>query len=94
MSQSKGADPVDTVTLAHAKEHLEELIERAARGEDVRITDQRGLAVCLVPADRDQRPPGKVIFGQWQGLVEIPHDKLFEPLSPEEMDWLSGENSP
>jgi hypothetical protein len=32
MSQSKGVDPMDTVTLAHAKEHLEELIERAARG--------------------------------------------------------------
>lgn len=30
---------MDTVTLAHAKEHLEELMERASKGEDVRISD-------------------------------------------------------
>lgn len=34
--------PMDDVTLAYAKEHLEELIERARRGEDVRITDGKG----------------------------------------------------
>lgn len=29
---------MEDVDLRHAKEHLEELIERAARGEDVRIS--------------------------------------------------------
>ena len=30
---------MEDVELRHAKEHLEELVRRAARGEDVRITD-------------------------------------------------------
>ena len=30
---------MDTVDLTHAKDHLAELLERAVRGEDVRISD-------------------------------------------------------
>ena len=48
------------VTLAHAKEHLEELIERARRGEDVRISDAVLGAVKLTPVatpgERSVRP--------------------------------------
>lgn len=32
---------MEDVTLAHAKEYLEELAARAARGEDVRIADPK-----------------------------------------------------
>ncbi len=40
---------MEDVDLRHAKEHLEELIERARRGEDVRISDAKGGAVKLTP---------------------------------------------
>ncbi len=40
---------MEDVDLRHAKEHLEELIERARRGEDVRIADPKGGAVRLTP---------------------------------------------
>jgi prevent-host-death family protein len=40
---------MDTVSLKDAKEHLEELLDRAARGEDVRIADARHGTVRLLP---------------------------------------------
>lgn len=39
---------MEDVTIAHAKEQLEELIQRAARGEDVRISDPKAGGVRLV----------------------------------------------
>ena len=41
---------MEDVTLAHAKEHLEELVERAARGEVVRIVDPVNGVATLGPA--------------------------------------------
>ena len=42
---------MEDVSLADAKEHLEELIARASRGEDVRIVRPRRLERCeLLPA--------------------------------------------
>ena len=40
---------MDTVTIKDAKEHLEELLEKAARGEDVRISDVKHGTVRLTP---------------------------------------------
>ena len=40
---------MEDVSLAHAKEHLEELVRRAAAGEEVRIVDPEIGAVTLVP---------------------------------------------
>ena len=40
---------MEDVTLAEAKERLEELIERAARGEVVRIVDPKAGKVRLLP---------------------------------------------
>ena len=86
------------VTLAEAKDHLEQLIERAARGEDVRISDPKLGTVRLVPsaAPAKDAPPlyPKRVPGLMKGKVFIPDDKLFEPLSEEEVAWLSGETSP
>ncbi len=79
---------MDTVTLAHAKEHLEELIARASNGEDVRITDAKGMAVRLMPADKS---PSRVVFGQWSHLGDISKDRLLAPLNEDETAWLSGE---
>ncbi len=87
---------MDTVTLAHAKLHLEELIERAAKGEDVRISDPRIGTVRLAidtDHDADSERPRRPILGQWKGRLTIP-ERLFEPLNEDELAWLSGENSP
>ncbi len=81
---------MDDVTLAYAKEHLEELIERARRGEEVRITDPRHGTVH--PSARPRRA-GKVQFGQWRHLPDISEERLLAPLDENELNWLSGEAS-
>lgn len=44
------------VTLADAKAQLSDLVERAIRGEDVRIT-RRGKPVArIVPLERERKP--------------------------------------
>jgi antitoxin (DNA-binding transcriptional repressor) of toxin-antitoxin stability system len=88
---------MEDVTLIHAKEHLEELIERARRGEAVRITDPHLGTVRLMPegpTDQAEPPYPPRIAGQWKDrLAEIPDEQLFAPLSEEELAWLSGEKS-
>ena len=49
---------MDTLTISEAKEQLEELIARAARGEDVRISDpQHGTARLIVEPATSQPIP-------------------------------------
>jgi prevent-host-death family protein len=51
-----GHEAMEDVTLATAKAHLSELIERAAKGEPVRIT-RRGKPVArLVGVERRPKP--------------------------------------
>lgn len=86
---------MEDVSLTHARDHLEELIERAAKGEDIRISDPRLGTVRLLPVDsacapkasRPERRPGR-----WKGRFTVP-ERLFESLSEEELAWLSGERS-
>jgi prevent-host-death family protein len=86
---------MEDVTLDQAKEHLEELLEKVARGEDVRITDARLGSVRLVPAEPHAVPPRGIVFGQWAGrMPEIPPERLLAPLSEDELTWLSGEADP
>lgn len=91
---------MENVTLAHAKEHLEELIERAARGEDVRISDPKVGTVRLTAVGGDhagmqpKQPFPERVPGLMVGRTTIPDEKLFEPLSEAELSWLSGESSP
>lgn len=82
---------MDTVSLSEAKEHLEDLIARAARGEDVRIAGPHGTARLTVePAAADPRP--KRIPGRWKGKLGDMPDELFAPLTDEELkDWFGGE---
>ena len=82
---------MESVTLAEAKEQLAELIERAAKGEDVRINDPMGVAVRLVLAERQPSPRERVVFGRWKLLAEIAEDWLLALLDDEELGWLSGE---
>jgi antitoxin (DNA-binding transcriptional repressor) of toxin-antitoxin stability system len=95
---AKGRIAMEDVTLSHAKEHLEDLLARAARGEDVRISDPKLGTVKLqpVPADiaRAEPPYPKRIPGLMKGLVIISDETLFDPLTEAELDWLSGETSP
>ena len=92
---------MEDVTVAHAKEHLEDLIERAARGEEVRISDPKAGTVRLAPL----RAPGvlapcvtdtmdpfvplahKRVAGRLKGKYQVPA-RLMEPMSEEELtDW-------
>ena len=85
---------MEDVSLSHAKEHLEDLIARAAHGEDVRISDPRLGTVRLQPvaaaAEGKARPERRP--GRWKGKLTVP-ERLFEPLTDEELAWLSGEQS-
>jgi prevent-host-death family protein len=47
---------MDPASLAHAKAHLSELVERAAKGEEVRITRRGKPAARLVPDPPPRKP--------------------------------------
>jgi len=86
---------MEDVSLTHAKDHLEELIERAAKGEDIRISDPKLGTVKLLPigaAGGAEKPRPDRRPGRWKGRLTVP-ERLFEPLTDEEMAWLSGERS-
>ena len=92
---------MEDVTLSHAKEHLEDLIARAAQGEDVRISDPRLGTVRLAPVTpisahservTDTMAPfvplaHKRKLGLLTGKMVVPA-RLMEPMSEEELrDW-------
>jgi antitoxin (DNA-binding transcriptional repressor) of toxin-antitoxin stability system len=82
---------VEDVSLPYAKEHLEDLVARATRGEDVRIVTSGDGNVRLVASNLSGSP--QVIFGQWKHLQDIPKEDFLAQLSDEELLWLSGEMS-
>ncbi len=83
---------METVTISEAKEHLEDLIERAARGEVVRIVDVDLGTVQLAPVAGTGSKTHSRIFGQWKDrLPEIPDDRLFAPLTNDELDFFSSD---
>ena len=79
---------MEDVSLAHAKEHLEELVARAARGEDVSIVDQIVGKVKLTLAGNGatrSRKPRRL--GLLEGKMKVPA-RLLEPMTEEELsDW-------
>ena len=92
---------MEQVTLAEAKENLDELMQRAARGEDVRIVDPKLGTVKLQPvADKgaeaetlsDIEPlKHKRVPGRLAGVMQSPA-RLMEPMSEEELrDWYGGD---
>jgi antitoxin (DNA-binding transcriptional repressor) of toxin-antitoxin stability system len=98
---------MEQVTLAEAKEHLDDLLQRAARGEDVRIADPKFGTVKLQPvinvpdvtAPRvtDTMPPfvplkKKRVPGRLAGVMQVPA-RLMEPMSAEELrDWYGDDS--
>lgn len=83
---------MDTVDLAHAKDHLVELLERAVRGEDVCISDAAigtvKLTVVAGAVSSPQRRPGR-----WKGRLNIPDDALLEPMLEDELALWYGEKA-
>ena len=88
---------MERIPLDQAKDRLDELVQRAASGEEIVIADPRSGGVRLQPlksrieADCGSRP--KRVPGRWKGRIHIPDDKLLEPLTEDELAWISGENS-
>jgi prevent-host-death family protein len=60
-----------TVNLYEAKTHLSELVERAARGEEVVIAKAGQPKARLVPLSRPKQPRKP---GAWKGRVVIAND--------------------
>lgn len=86
---------MEDVSLSHAKDHLEELIERASRGEEIRISDPKLGTVRLQPmiaAEDEEKSRPERRPGRWKGRLTVPA-RLFEPLTEDELAWLSGERS-
>lgn len=79
---------MEDVTLAHAKEHLEELVARAARGEEVHIVDARLGKVKLIALEEAPKSPRKPRrLGLLEGTMKVP-ERLLEPMTEEELkDW-------
>ena len=85
---------MEDVTLAHAKEHLEELIARAARGEDVRIAQPGVATVRLTVVESPAgpaRPKPERRPGSWKGRLNIPDEELLAPLSDDELKHWYGD---
>jgi antitoxin (DNA-binding transcriptional repressor) of toxin-antitoxin stability system len=67
---------MENVTLADAKEHLEDMIERASRGGDVRIVDAKIGSVFLTPIKIGKQPHASHAASACVGLI-----KAIEPAS-------------
>ncbi len=83
---------MERVTLDYAREHLDELIERAAKGEDVQIADPKHGNLQLLPVSRQPRKAFVPLQadrtpGLLTGKMKVP-ERLLEPMSEDELrDW-------
>jgi antitoxin (DNA-binding transcriptional repressor) of toxin-antitoxin stability system len=84
---------MENVTLDHARVHLEELIERAARGEDIRISDPKlgtvRLQAVAGTVEQEGKPRAERRPGRWKGKFTVPA-RLFEPMTEEELKLWYG----
>ena len=76
MREAGGIDIMQTVTLEEAKDHLIDLINAAAAGEDVFIVKDDQWSVQLVPRATTKR---KRRFGSAKGMISMAPD-FDEPL--------------
>lgn len=79
------------VSVAEAKEHLEELIARARRGEAVCIVDAQLGGVRLAPLDAPAAQPERRP-GRWKGRLNFPDDAFLEPMSEEDLKAWNGDD--
>ena len=82
---------MDTVDIKYATEHLAELIERAAKGEDVLITENGEVKAKIsgAVAHMQKRPKRNPV--RWKGLLGIPDEVLLAPMTEEELKEWYGE---
>lgn len=79
---------MEDVDLRHAKEHLEELLQRAANGEHVRITDARLGTIKLTTITSAVARAGQRVPGRWKDRLPPPPAGFFDPMTEEELkDW-------
>ncbi len=84
---------MESVNLTDARERLDELVKRAAAGEEIIISDAVAGEVRLLPISGVVHlSEGKRIPGRWKGRIHIPDDALLAPLTDEELSWMTGEN--
>jgi len=84
---------MEDVSLDYAREHLQELLVRAARGEEIGIVvPDLGTVHLAVSGSKTHLYPPRIV-GQWKHLADIPEARLLEPLSGDDLAWLSGELS-
>jgi antitoxin (DNA-binding transcriptional repressor) of toxin-antitoxin stability system len=97
---------MEDVSIAHAREHLDELIARAQDGEVIVISDpklgnerilpQPRQPDLLAPRVTDTMPPFVPLkenrrFGHQEGKMVVPA-RLMEPMTEEELrDWYGDE---
>ena len=78
---------MEDVSLDHARDHLVELLQRAAHGEDVRISDPAFGTVKLEHVGTAAMKP-KRVPGLLKGILPPPPDDFFDPMTEEELkDW-------
>ncbi|WP_019013736.1 type II toxin-antitoxin system Phd/YefM family antitoxin [Elioraea tepidiphila] len=74
------------VSAAEAKAKLSDLLDRAARGEEITITGHGKPVARIVPPASEiaaERTPGA-----WKGLVSYDPDVFFEPPTEQDLkDW-------
>jgi hypothetical protein len=82
---------MESVSVAEAKEHLDDLLQRAARGEDVRIADPSFGEVKLQRMAATSNPDHvlpKRVPGSLKGILAAPPDDFFDPMTEDELkDW-------
>ncbi len=97
---------MDDIPLSFAKDHLEDLIARARRGEIVTINDGRGPVQLTSPHHGDVKAaritdtmpkfvhltePRK--FGLFKGEIPLPPDDFFDALDEKELKHWYGEET-
>lgn len=73
---------METCPIQQAGRQLQELVDRACRGEDIIITREHGTAVRLVPVAIPAA--GQRCFGQMLGRISV-DEAFFEPLPEDEL---------
>ncbi len=83
---------MEDVPLAAAKQNLEDLIERASRGEDVRIVGPDAARIRLVRDSESSGAQPERKPGRWRGRLPQEPDDFFDPLPESELQHWYGDS--
>jgi len=85
---------MENISIFEAKDHLEDLFARAARGEDVRIADPKSGVMKLTPVAAVDvvalRKPRELGF--LNGVLPPPPEDFFDPMTDEELKLWYGDD--